>query len=262
MRDYLDSRPAVAEVEAVARAIVLAGEAGCSLHVVHVSTAAAVALITDARSRGLDVTCETCPHYLVLTDDDAERIGALAKCSPPLRPEAEVEALWLELLAGNVQIVASDHSPAAPELKQGDDAFSIWGGISGCQTGRATVLTECDRRGLTLPAVASLTATAAAARFSLPAKGALEPGRDADLALIDLDFEAPLAAADLLYRHPHSPFTGRALRGRVRRTILRGTTVVEDGRVTGATPAGRLVKPFERQATLAVCLQPPGARGC
>jgi allantoinase len=243
MRDYLASRPAVAETEAVARAIVLAEEAGCSLHIVHASTAAAAALVVAARSRGLDVTCETCPHYLVLTDEDAERIGALAKCSPPLRPRPEVEALWLELLAGNVPIVASDHSPAAPELKQGDDAFAIWGGISGCQTGRATVLAEADRRGLKLPAVASLTATATAERFSLPGKGLLEPGRDADLALVDLAVEAPLAAVDLLYRHPHSPFDGLAQRGRVRRTILRGRTVFEDGRVTGEAPAGRLVRP-------------------
>ena len=88
-----------------------------------------------------------------------------------------------------------------------------------------------------------LSAGAAAERFSLPTKGTVEPGRDADLALVDLRFEAPLEAQDLLYRHPHSPFVGRVLRGRVSRTLLRGTTVVEDGRVTGLAPTGRLVRP-------------------
>ena len=101
MSDYLASRPATAELEAVGRAIAIAEETGCSLHIVHASTAAAVLLVAEARARGVDVTCETCPHYLLLTDEDAERIGALAKCSPPLRPRAEVEALWAELLAGH-----------------------------------------------------------------------------------------------------------------------------------------------------------------
>jgi allantoinase len=243
VRDYLASRPAVAEREAVARAIVLAKETGCSLHVVHVSTGAAVALVAAARSQGVDVTCETCPHYLVLTDDDAERIGALAKCAPPLRPRAEVEALWLELLAGNIPIMASDHSPAPPALKEGDDAFAVWGGISGCQTMRSTMLAESDRRSLTLPAISSLTATAAAERFALPGKGSLEHGRDADLALVDLGFEARLEAGDLLYRHPHSPFVGRVLRGRMMRTLVRGRTVFDDGRVTHEAPHGRLVRP-------------------
>jgi allantoinase len=243
VRDYLDSRPAAAEREAVTRAIALAEETRCSLHVVHVSTAGAVALVAAARARGVDVTCETCPHYLVLTDEDAERIGALAKCSPPLRPRAEVEALWLELRAGNIPIIASDHSPAPLALKAGDDAFAIWGGISGCQTLRGILLAESADRGLTPEAVASLTAAAAAERFSLVGKGLLEPGRDADLALVDLAFEARLVSGDLLYRHPSSPFVGRMLRGRMMRTVVRGKTVFDDGRVTHEAPHGRLVRP-------------------
>jgi len=243
VRDYLASRPAVAEREAVVRAIVFAEETRCSLHIVHVSTGAAVALVAEARTRGVDVTCETCPHYLVLTDEDAEQIGALAKCSPPLRPRAEVDSLWLQLLAGNIPIVASDHSPASPALKEGEDAFAIWGGISGCQTLRGSVLAESVVRGLTPSAVASLTATAAAERFSLPAKGLLEPGRDADIALVDLAFETRLDASELLYRHPQSPFVGRVLRGRMMRTLVRGRTVFDDGRVTNEAPHGRLVRP-------------------
>ncbi len=243
MRDYLASRPVAAELEAVARAIAIAQETGCSLHVVHVSTGAGVALVTDARLRGVDVTCETCPHYLVLTGEDAEQIGALAKCAPPLRPRAEVEGLWCELVAGNVPIVASDHSPAPLALKQGSDAFAIWGGISGCQTVRGTLLAESAERELSLTTIASLTATAAARRFSLPGKGSLEPGHDADLSLVDLGVEHRLEAADLLYRHPHSPFVGRTLRGRMMRTLVRGRTVFDDGHVTREAPHGRLVRP-------------------
>lgn len=243
VRDYLDSRPAAAEYEAVARAIALAEETRCSLHVVHLSTARAVTLVAEARARGVEVTCETCPHYLVLTDEDAERMGALAKCSPPLRPRAEVEELWRALLAGDVPIVASDHSPAPLSLKEGDDAFAIWGGISGLQTMRATMLAASARRGLAPAAVASLTATAAAERFALPSKGRLEVGRDADLALVDLGEEWALDARELLYRQPHSPFVGRPMRGRTMRTLARGRTVFDDGRVVSGARGGRLVRP-------------------
>ena len=117
MRDFLASRPAVAELQAIARAIALAQESGCSLHVVHVSTGRGVALVAEARARGVDVSCETCPHYLVLTEEDAEVLGNVAKCAPPLRPREEREALWRALADGTLPMVASDHSPAPWALK-------------------------------------------------------------------------------------------------------------------------------------------------
>src|SRR3954447_11346073 len=94
-----------------------------------------------ARARGVAASCEPCPHSLVFDEDDAERLGTIAKSAPPLRPRAEVEALWLALQDGSLPMVASDHSPSPPELKRGD-AFSAWGGISGCQTMLATVLDD------------------------------------------------------------------------------------------------------------------------
>jgi allantoinase len=239
--DYLASRPVAAELEAVGRAIAIAEQTGCSLHIVHASTAAAVLLVDEARSRGADVTCETCPHYLLLTDEDAQRIGALAKCSPPLRPRAEVDALWAELLAGTVPFVTSDHSPSPADMKTGDDAFAWWGGISGCQTLRSSLLAVSGSRGLTLEAVAWLTSAAAADRFGLAGKGRIEPGFDADLALVDLRDESTLAADDLLYRHRHSAFVGAPLRGRVVQTLLRGQVVMRDGAVGPGPRRGRLV---------------------
>ena len=133
-RDYLASRPVAAELDAIARAIAIAEETGCSLHVVHVSTGQGVRLVTAARARGVDVTCETCPHYLVLDEDDLVRIGAVAKCAPPLRSRADRDDLRAELAAGSIDFLASDHSPAPASMKEGDDAFAIWGGISGCQS--------------------------------------------------------------------------------------------------------------------------------
>jgi allantoinase len=184
MRDFVASRPAVAELQAIARALVLAQESGCSLHVVHVSTGGGVAQIADARARGIDVSCETCPHYLVLTEEDAEALGNVAKCAPPLRSREEREALWHALADGTLPMVASDHSPAPWELKRGDDAFAAWGGISGCQTLLALLLSEGHRaRGLDLDLIARVTSRYVARRFRLPGKGRIDPGADADLVL-------------------------------------------------------------------------------
>lgn len=128
MRDFLDSRPKQAEVSAIRMACEIAGETGAALHVVHVSCAEGLAEIARARRDGVDVTAETCPHYLLFTAENAVRLGARAKCAPPLREPTDVEALWTALLEGQVDTIGSDHSPAPPEMKTGDDAFAIWGG--------------------------------------------------------------------------------------------------------------------------------------
>jgi allantoinase len=248
MRDYLDSRPAIAEIEAIARALLLAEETGCALHVVHVSTGRGAALVATARARGVDASCETCPHYLVLTADDAEVLGAVAKCAPPLRSANEQAALWRALWDGTVQIVASDHSPAPFALKDGADAFAAWGGISGCQSLLGLVLDEGHhQRGLGLERIAALTGDAPARRLRLPRKGRLEVGADADLALVDLSAQTVVAPDDLYYRHRHSPYVGRTLRGRITRTLVRGTTVFADGRIA-SPPVGRLVTPEHQEA--------------
>ncbi len=231
-RDWCRSRPREAEHEAIEKALAFAQASGCSLHVVHVSTGRGVRLVADAQERGIDATCETCPHYLFLDEDDAVALGAVAKCAPPLRPHAEQDDLWGELLAGNVLFVASDHSPAPPSMKQGDDAFAVWGGISGCQSLLPLLLSD---EQLDAPAVARLTATAPAVRLGLRGKGRIEPGADADLALVALGEEWTLAADDLRYRHPHSPYVGRRFRARVVCTLVRG-------RPPGEQPA-RLVRP-------------------
>jgi allantoinase len=243
VRDYLASRPAIAEVEAIARALLLAEETGCALHVVHISTGRGVALVAEARARGVDATCETCPHYLVLDEDDAERLGAAAKCAPPLRPAAERAALWAKL--DDVAFVASDHSPAPPELKGAEDFFEVWGGIAGAQALLGLLLDAgYHERGVALERNATLAAAGAARRLRLPGKGRIEPGADADLVLVDLAGATEVTADSLLQRHALSPYIGRTLRGRIVRTLLRGTTVVAEGRVV-APPAGRLVTPTQ-----------------
>jgi allantoinase len=248
IRDYLDSRPVAAELEAIGRAIRLAEETGCSLHVVHVSTGRGVRLVAAARAGGADVTCETCPHYLALDEEDAQQLGMVAKCSPPLRSRDDLDDLWRAVLEGLVDFVASDHSPSRPELKLGDDAFVAWGGIAGCQTLLRVLLTEGPPRGLSLETIARLCAESPARRFGLEGKGSLVPGADADLALLDLDDEAELTAGELLSLHRLNPFVGRPLRGRVARTIVRGSTVCLGGDMV-ASPGGRLVCPLPGRST-------------
>jgi len=228
MRDYLDSRPPQAEIEAVRTALELAARSGCPLHIVHVSTPEAIRLIGEAKRAGVDVTAETCPHYLAFTDEDVFRIGAEAKCSPPIRGAAEREELWRLLAEGEIDLVASDHSPCPPELKEtkGGDAFGIWGGISCAQSTLELVLSEgWIKRGIPLPALSRALSTAPAERFGLKGKGAIEIGYDADLAIVDPCGGYVLEAADLKYRHPHSAYEGYAFGCRVEATLLRGSPV-------------------------------------
>jgi allantoinase len=232
----------VAELEAIARALLLAEDAGCALHVVHVSSGRGVALVAEARVRGVDASCETCPHYLVLTDADAERLGAVAKCAPPLRPPGEREGLWAALAAGDLPMIASDHSPSPPSLKQSASAFAAWGGIAGAQTLLPLVLGEGEGRAMQLPRLVDAISGFPARRLRLAGKGSLEPGSDADIALVRPDEPRTLATCDLRSRHPLSPFVGRELRHRVIRTLVRGHTVQLDGRMA-SNPTGRLVRP-------------------
>lgn len=242
VRDFLNSRPVIAELEAIQRATLLAREAGAKLHIVHVSSGRGVALAAEARAQGTDVSIETCPHYLFFTEDDVERLGAVAKCAPPLRSALDQDALWTQLLAGTVDIVASDHSPAPPEMKTGEFGRA-WGGIAGVQSTLAVLL---DRgyycRQLSLKRVSSLVAAEPARRFRIPSKGAIAVGMDADLALVDISRSVQLQAEHLKQRHALSPYIGSNLRGCVVRTIRRGETIFASGEIVARTP-GRFVRP-------------------
>jgi allantoinase len=248
VRSYLASRPVIAEVEAIQRAALLARETGAWLHIVHISSGRGVAAALEARAQGTNLTIETCPHYLFFTEDDLERIGAAAKCSPPLRPAPERDALWQRVLAGDVDIVASDHSPSSPDLKRDPDFFRIWGGIGGVQSTLAVLLEAGHHtRGLALESIVRMTAGTPASRFGIAGKGKIAPGYHADLALVDLRQSFTLAPEDLHQRHPLSPYTGSRFRGRVRRTLLRGQTIFLEGRITAAAN-GKWVRPSHQES--------------
>jgi allantoinase len=247
IRDFLATRPVIAEVEAIQRATLLAEETGAKLHIVHVSSGRGVAAAAQARARGVDVSIETCPHYLFFTEEDVEQLGAIAKCAPPLRNAMHRDALWSEVIAGAVDTVASDHSPAPPEMKT-IHFWKAWGGIAGVQSTLA-VLCELGfhQRKLPLERIAALMAGTPARRFRVPNKGRLAIGNDADLAIVDLSDSHTLRADELWQRHRLSPYVGRTFRCAVLRTVRRGETIFQDGAITAKT-SGKLVHPSKEQS--------------
>jgi allantoinase len=238
-RDYILSRPADAELEAISQAIRIAGETGCRLHIVHVSTARGAELIHEAQKRGIDVSGETCPHYLLYVEDDMDRLGGIAKCAPPFRTALDREKLWWMLRDGRLPMVVSDHSPSTLELKRGDDFSKLWGGISGCQSTRQLLFAN---GALELPTIAAVTSNNVAKRFGLAGKGDIAAGFDADLCLVDLSYESVVRREDLLYRNPFSVHEGQPIRGRIVRTMVRGRTVFVDGTID-RTAKGLFVRP-------------------
>lgn len=232
-RDFLDSRPPEAEIEAIREVMEMARDTGCRVHVVHVSTVQGMTMIAEAQLHGADVSGETCPHYLLYSDADLERLGGLGKCAPPFRSAGNRDDLLSMLLAGELEMVVSDHSPSTLELKQGGDFTKVWGGISGCQSTRQLLLTEARLEPST---VAAVTATNVARRFGLTSKGDIAPGLDADLWLVDLAYEDVVRREDLLYRNPFSVHEGQKTRGRTVKTLLRG---VEHGTASFIRPERR-----------------------
>ena len=202
-RDFVASRPPEAEISAIRTIVEMAHEAGCRAHIVHVSTTAGAAMLDGI------VSGETCPHYMLYTADDVERIGGIAKCAPPLRDER----------MPMMPIVVSDHSPSTIDLKQGDDFRKIWGGISGCQSTRQLLLADTRSDPLT---VATVTSTEIARRFRIEGKGDIAPGFDADLWLVDLSHQDVVRREDLLYKNQFSAHEGAKVRGQTVRTLTRG----------------------------------------
>jgi allantoinase len=239
---WLASRPADSEHHAIDLLIALAREYQVHVHVVHLAAATALGRLRAARAEGVPITVETCPHYLTFAAEEIGRGATAFKCAPPIRGREHREALWGGLERGDIDLVATDHSPAPPALKGIDDGnfLSAWGGIASIQLGVAAVWTGALARGITLDAVARWLSAAPAALAGLHrSKGAIAPGRDADFAIFDADATFVVDPAALHHRHALTPYAGMRLTGVVVETLLRGDTIFREG--TFAVPGGRLI---------------------
>ena len=239
---YLASRPPAAEEQAIALASRLCAETGARTHIVHHSAASALPLLRDAHARGLPLTAETCPHYLRFTAEAIPDGATPYKCAPPIREAANRELLWQALADGTLELVASDHSPCTPALKQlpAGDFVGAWGGIAGLQLALPVVWTEARARGHGLEMIVRWMCSATARLAGLAdRKGAIAVGKDADLCVFADDEAWTVDAAALRHRHPVTPYDGVTLTGRVHATYLRGRRVYDGRDVDGA--AGQLI---------------------
>jgi allantoinase len=242
---YLASRPDESERAAIEMMVGLCDRTGCRVHFVHVSSAASLSVIAEARARGLPISAETCPHYLAFAAEEIPDGATQFKCAPPIRDRAHREALWAGLRGGVLDLIASDHSPCPPDLKRLEegDFGRAWGGISSLQLGLSVVWTHARARGLTLRDVARWMAAAPARLIGAAGrKGRIAAGMDADMIVFEPDEEWTVTAESLHHRHPLTPYLGVRLPGRVRSTMVRGRLVYDRGSFIGPASGMRIVR--------------------
>lgn len=238
---HSEARPEVAEVEAVSRIVTLAGAAHAPLHLHHVSTAAALDRVRQLRSSGLSTSVEVIMAHLSLDLSDYRRFGNLIKLNPPIRSAADVEALWAGVQNGDVDIIATDHAPHTSVEQAEPDVWAAQGGFAGVETLLPMLLEHAYRGRIGLEDIVRLCSWNPARRWSIPGKGALQPGFDADLVLVDRIAVHTIDSTSMQGRYNDTPFDGLQVHGRVLGTYLRGQQVA-DGRSWTGDPRGRLVR--------------------
>ncbi len=244
--DYLETRPVAAEAEAVQRALYYAEVTGCPLHFVHISSAEAIEKIEAAKQKGMNVSVETCPHYLLFNHQALRDHGAVAKCAPPLRMPDEQKKLIDLLIGGKFDMVSSDHSPCTSDLKDPNvyNLFEAWGGISGGQFSLLSMLQLAVEHDIPLEHIAQWTAQNPAERFGLSSKGQIQEGFDADLVIVDMDKPFTVTEENFLAKNKISLYIGHTFPCTINQTISRGNRVYDHGTILGE-PGGQWVQPDE-----------------
>jgi len=239
---HLESRPAVCAVDAVERAVAFAEAAGAQVHIAHEGCKDALPIIRAAKHRGVAVTAETCPHYLLLTAEDMHRVGPVLRVNPPVRAAGHAEPLWSGLADGVIDMLATDHAPHAIPEKTADDIWDCVSGFGGLETAIPLLLTEVNRGRITLEQYVTWSSLAPARVWGLyPRKGVLDVGSDADIVIVDLAQEATIRADRFQSKSKITPFEGFRTKGQPVCTIVRGRVVMRDGALEGRPGWGRLV---------------------
>lgn len=234
-KDYLDSRPVTAELIATGAVIALAKETGCRVHICHVSHPDVARIIQHAQCEGVDVSAETCTHYLCMTEENVLQGGAIFKCAPPLRSAKARDELWQYVINGTISGIASDHSPCTKSEKCEEElgVFGVWGGISGIQNAMQVVFNEgVIKRGLSPSFIAMTMSEKPAKRFDLwNRKGSIKLGFDADFVIFDPVRNWQIEAESLLYLNKISAFVGMKGQGCPIQTFVRGKKIAEEGNI-------------------------------
>jgi allantoinase len=239
-RDFLDARPALAESTAVAAAVEISRSTGCRFHVLHMSSGRATELVRRGQNEGVQVSAETCPQYLTLTDADHPRIDFM-KVFPPIREEAEQELLWKAVADGTISSIGSDHAPHTEEQSRAP-LHSQFAGMPGVQTIAPVMMREMCRGRLTPQRLSAVLSENTARLFGIhPAKGSLAIDSDADFTIVDPDLEWTLASDDLAHKVRLSAWDGDKMQGAPVATIVRGEVVMRNGKIE-SEPQGRLVR--------------------
>jgi allantoinase len=229
---FLASRPRAAENEAVALMIKLGREFGTRIHIVHHSSADALPMLREAKAAGIQITAETCPHYLMFAAEEIPDGATEFKCCPPIRENENREQLWSALESGIIDMIVSDHSPCPPDMKlpETGDFLAAWGGISSLQLRLPVVWTEARRRGFSIQDLVRWLCSAPASLVGLArSKGAIATGFDADLVVWNPEQHFVVVADALHHRHKLTPYNGRVLQGVVEKTFLRGRKIYDGG---------------------------------
>jgi dihydroorotase len=235
---HLASRPAVVAVEAVARAAILAEWTGARIHVLHISSAAELRPLAEAKARGVEITGETCPHYLLLSEQDYEKSGGIVRVNPPVRETPNQQPLWDALMDGTIDMIATDHAPHTPEEKTRNDIWTVDCGFPGVETQMPLMLTEINRGRATIKDYVRWSAENPAKTWGLyPRKGTLTVGSDADIAIVDMNRRWTIDDAKTQSRSKISPWQGRQATALPIHTIVRGRFVMRD-RVLNADARG------------------------
>lgn len=245
---HLAARPAVAEIEAIGRVLTLAEWTGARVHIAHHSAADSLYLLRAARARGVDVTAETCPQYLLLNTDHMRTLGGVMRLNPPIREPRHNQPLWDALLDGTLDMIATDHAPHAPEEKTRESIWDCDCGFPGVETQMPLMLTEVNRGRASLMDYVRWSSVNPAKAWGLyGTKGVIAPGAHADIAFVDMNRAGVLSQNKLQSISKISPWNGRAVRGYPLHTLLRGRFVMRDGRlVAEAAGWGRSVKSVQR----------------
>jgi dihydroorotase len=226
---HLAARPAIVAVEAVSRAAILAEWTGARIHILHISSAEELRPLAEAKARGVDITGETCPHYLFLSSDDYARFGGVIRINPPVREARNQAPLWQALADGTIDIIATDHAPHTPEEKTRNDIWTVDCGFPGVETQMPLMLTALAPHQASICDYVRWSAYNPARIWGLaPRKGAVQVGADADLAIVDLGREMVIDDAALQSRSKISPWHGRPTKGLPLHTMVRGRFVMRD----------------------------------